>query len=144
MKKTTLLIFLILLSASGCTNDSQNKNKITVQFPVTNECREASINKLKEVLGNVKGFEFTYKPFDFKLDSHKEIGGYIELTSTILKSKKEFDGYFNAVLFDCHHTSVMNLNISELSNIIKLKGIQSGYATINNEKATVVFGSRKR
>ena len=136
MKIILCTITVILMVA--CTS----KDEVSVDFPITEECRESSISKLNEITSGVDGFSVSYHAFDYQLDSHPEIKGYLRFVSDSHKSKQELEGYFNAVLFECHHTSRTTTNLKSLSETLEFLEIDEGYINIHSGEATVWYGAR--
>ena len=117
----------------------KKEEAVYADFPVTEECKDWSISKLKEITKNASEYTITYHPFDFHLDSHEEIKGYIRISNTYLKSKEELEGYFNAVLFGCHYTTQSVSDVVDLGEFIRISGMEDGYIKIKNGKATIWF-----
>lgn len=132
-------IFSLLIMAAlfGC----KKHEEVTVKFPVAEESKNCSISKLEEIIGNVEGYSFSYYSFDFQLDSHQEVKGYIQISSEYLKSKSELEGYFNAILLGCHHTSSSVAEAFDLGNLFETLRVQNAYVKIQQGQATVWFST---
>ena len=61
------------------------------------------------------------------------------LSSRTLKAKSELEGYFNSVMFGCHATSSMDLDVSELSKVVPLVDSRVKYIKVDGTRAHMVF-----
>jgi len=139
MKQMRILPLFLSLSALGC---SPNKGDIvSISVPVTAECADWSVQHVKEIRGETKPIDVSYVPFDYTLISHPEIKGYLLISSRALKAKSELEGYFKSVLFGCHATSSMDLDVSELSKVVPLVDARVKYIKVDGTRAHMVFSA---
>jgi hypothetical protein len=137
MKQMRILWSLLSLSALSCS--SQNSDIVSISVPVTAECADRSVQRLKQISGGEKAIDVSYILFDDTLPSHPEIQGYLLISSRMLKKKSELEGYYNSVLFACHATSNMDLDVSELSTVLPLVDSRIKYIKVDGTKAHMVF-----
>ena len=141
MKLIRVLPILFTLSVTGCTQNSEDF--VSINVPVTKECVDWSLQKLNEIRGSTEVIEVSYNRFDHTLISHPEIEGFLSISSRMLDSKSDLEGYFNSVLFGCHATSSMDLEVSKLSTVVPLVDSEYKYIKVINGKAHMVFVSNQ-
>jgi len=137
MKQMRILPLCLALSTVGCS--ATTSDTVSISVPVTAECANWSVQHLKEIRGTTKALDVSYVPFDYTLISHPEIKGYLVISSRMLKSKSDPEGYFNSVLFGCHATATMDLDVSELSKVVPLVDSRVKYIKVDGAKAHMVF-----
>ena len=138
MKKLILIFFVFIQS---CSNDEF----VTVIFPVTNECMETTLQKLDDIIADEINdqFKIIYHEFDFKLDSHKEISGYIELSSKLDSSKKDIEGLFNSAVYDCHLDAYAEMELDYLPTYLSQENIENAYVKISDGHVKFYHGNSR-
>ena len=137
MKQMRILPLLLSLTTLGCSPNTSDT--VSISVPVTAECADWSVQHLKEIRGETKAIDVSYVPFDYTLISHPELKGYLLISSRTLKAKSELKGYFNSVMFGCHATSSMDLDVSELSKVVPLVDSRVKYIKVDGTRAHMVF-----
>jgi len=141
MKQMRILALLLASTTLGCSPNTSDT--VSISMPVTAECADWSVQHLKEIRGETKAIDVSYVPFDYTLISHPELKGYLLISSRMLNAKSELEGYVNSVMFGCHATSSMDLDVSELSSVVPLVDSRVKYIKVDGTRAHMVFSGRQ-
>ena len=88
------------------------------------------MEKLQEIIGDAGGFAIKYTEFDYRLDSHREIQGYVTLASTHHMAKDKLTGYFNAVQSHCHSTKRAVVQVGKLDTTLQFHNPETAYVKL--------------